>query len=170
VLRPTTPDPPVATISATPSGPKIQRPITDFLIRDKSATQPILPANPTSGVPASANSTQPLPKTKRLGTAPGERGFPFCNTTRCRYCPLINTSGKITCHVTQIEHPCMTKVSCRSSNLIYAISCKRCGLQYVGQTLLRLKDRFVHHLRDIDIGTLEKSVCRHFSQADHNGH
>ena len=44
----------------------------------------------------------------------------------------------------------MTKVACRSSNLVYAITCKRCGQQYVGQTMVRLKDRFVGHLGDIN--------------------
>ncbi len=42
-------------------------------------------------------------------------------------------------------------------------------MQYVGQTMLRLKDRFVHHFRDIDISATDKSVGKHFSSATHKG-
>jgi len=35
--------------------------------------------------------------------------------------------------------------------------------------MLRLKDRFVSHFRDIEIGDLEKGVSRHFSQSQHMG-
>ena len=63
----------------------------------------------------------------------------------------------------------MVNISCRSSNLIYCITCKVCDKQYVGQTSLRVKDRFVHHFLDIEKGDPLKSVGRHFSQRDHNG-
>jgi hypothetical protein len=36
--------------------------------------------------------------------------------------------------------------------------------------MLRLKDRFVHHLRDIETGSTDKSVGKHFSSANHNGY
>ena len=107
--------------------------------------------------------------TPKVGTSNKERGFSFCNRNDCRYCPLLNKTGSIYCPVTDSTHQCMKKISCRSSNLIYAITCKRCGQQYVGQTLLRLKDRFVHHFRDIDTADHDKTVGKHFSQRSHNG-
>ena len=63
----------------------------------------------------------------------------------------------------------MKKVSCRSSNLIYCITCTRCDMQYVGQTSLRIKDRFVHHYYSIERPDLTKVVGRHFAARDHNG-
>ena len=87
---------------------------------------------------ATINPRGPV-KHSRLGSASAQRGFSFCNKNNCRYCPLIDKSGKITSSVTHLEHCSMKKVSCRSSNLIYAITCKICGMQYVGQTLLRIK-------------------------------
>ena len=66
-------------------------------------------------------------------------------------------------------HHCMKNISCRSSNLIYAITCQRCGLQYVGQTRLRLRDRFAGHFGDIENSRQEKSISRHFSDANHLG-
>ena len=35
--------------------------------------------------------------------------------------------------------------------------------------MLHIKDRFVHHFRDIDTHNQEKSVGRHFSLPDHKG-
>ena len=35
--------------------------------------------------------------------------------------------------------------------------------------MVRLKDRFVHHYRDIDNADSEKGVSRHFSHHTHNG-
>ena len=52
---------------------------------------------------------------------------------------------------------------------IYAITCKVCGIQYVGQTKLRLKDRFVHHLRDIAIHDVTKPVGNHYNKPNHKG-
>jgi len=39
----------------------------------------------------------------------------------------------------------------------------------VGQTLLRLRDRFAGHFGDIDNSRQEKSIGRHFSSSDHQG-
>jgi hypothetical protein len=163
-------------VVATPSTPTLntkskQKSISDFFkpsIKGNDQTQDPIPSTSGSSMnPPGPQSTQLIAKPK-----PGPskfRGFNFCNRKECRYCPLLNKTGKITCHVTGLEHNCMKNISCRSSNLIYAISCTRCGIQYVGQTMLRLKDRFVHHFRDITISDQEKTVSKHFSQGSHCG-
>ena len=117
--------------------------------------------------PAGSSSNASLP-TKHFGSKASERGFKFCNRTLCRFCKLLNKSGKITSHVTGEEHTTMYNISCRSSNLIYCISCKTCGKQYVGQTLRRLKDRLSEHLRDMDKADLTKPLGLHFTEhVDH---
>ena len=133
-----------------------QKSILDFFRRaNKVSPQMAPPPNP-----------QPGP---RRGTNPTQRGFNFCNQQYCRYCPLLNKSGTITSSSTGLKHHSMINISCRSSNLIYTITCRRCKIQYVGQTMLRIKDRFVHHFRDIQISNQDKSVGKHFSLPDHNG-
>jgi hypothetical protein len=97
-----------------------------------------------------------------------DRGFNFCNTKNCRYCPKLNKSGKIRSTITGKTYNCMKNVSCRSSNLIYCITCKTCNKQYVGQTLLRLKGRFVHHFYTVNKPDKSKPVGKHFSQLDHH--
>ena len=44
-----------------------------------------------------------------------------------------------------------------------------CNLQYVGQTLLRLRDRFTGHFGDVNNSRQEKSIGRQFSQQGHQG-
>ena len=140
-----------------------QRSMFDFMtvIQDHAA-------RPSTSTDNLRPSTSALSKT--MGTKKNERGYPFCERNDCRYCPLINKTGTITSNTTGNKHNSMKKVSCRSSNLIYAITCKKCNKQYVGQTLLRLKDRFVKHFQDIDNARQDKVIGRHFSQRNHNGY
>ena len=99
----------------------------------------------------------------------GKRGHTFCNKSTCRYCKLLNKSGTISCQITNEKFTTMMNISCRSSNVIYCISCKICGKQYVGQTLRRIRDRIYEHLRDIELSNHEKMVGKHFSSRDHTG-
>ena len=63
----------------------------------------------------------------------------------------------------------MRNMSCRSSNLIYSMTCKICKMQYIGQTMLRIKDRFAVHFHDIMTNDLShKALGRPFSMQDHN--
>ena len=56
----------------------------------------------------------------------------------CRYCPIINKTGKNKSHSNGNTFTSLQNVNCQSSNLIYLISCNKCGIQYVGQTKNRL--------------------------------
>ena len=81
----------------------------------------------------------------------------------------MDKTGEITSSVTNRSYRAMSNVSCRSSNLIYCVTCQRCNKQYVGQTSLRLKARFVHHYYSVDKGDVTKPVGKHFSQMNHRG-
>ena len=91
--------------------------------------------------------------------------FP-CSWTRCKTCSFLNASTCISRPKSNfvIRH-CFT---CISSNLIYCISCSRCGLLYVGETGRRLSDRFAEHLRSVRNGDVDKPVARHFNSANHS--
>ena len=157
------PEPQPEPVARPPSrGKRLQKSILDFFRRTNTSTSTSVNTTNTTPMPATI-------KPKHWGSSNKERGFSFCNLTHCRYCPKLNKPSQIHCPVTNSNHVCMKNISCRSSNLIYAITCTRCGMQYVGQTLLRIKDRFVHHFRDIELMDKEKSVSKHFSQGSHNG-
>jgi hypothetical protein len=154
----------VATPAINQEG-SIQRSITDFFL-------PVLQrvALPNVDTPQASTSLSKVAQpTKKGGTPNCKRGFNFCNTKNCRYCPNLNKTGEITSSVTGKNYRSMHNVSCRSSNLIYCITCKRCKKQYVGQTLLRLKSRFVHHYYTVDKKDQTKPVGKHFSLMNHRG-
>lgn len=148
-----------------PAKQKVQKQITDFFTNVSNEHLNIVLNTEARGpIPG------PIGVKRRMGTAPKHWGHNFCkNEVICRYCPKINKTGTITSNTTAKEFQCMKKISCRSSNLIYCITCNRCGMQYVGQTLLRLKDRFVGHFGDTEKNDMSKTVSRHFSSNGHNG-
>ena len=108
-----------------------------------------------------APTTKPKPKsgTKCKRAAKG----------KCRYCPKINHSGRITSTFSKREYKTKGIVDCKNSNLIYCISCKKCSKQYVGQTMLALSKRFSTHFNLIEYHSDTHSVSRHFNLPDHNG-
>ena len=87
----------------------------------------------------------------------------------CRYCPKLNTDGRILCSASGRTYMCKYNVSCCSSNLIYCITCKRCGIQYVGQTKRELKMRFTTHFANISKNDPDSEIARHFNGAYHQG-
>ena len=114
------------------------------------------------------NSTGHITKSQQ-GTSTKDRGLSFCNKNNCRYCKPLNKTGHVTSTTTGITHHTMVKLSSRSLNLIYAITCKRCGLQYVGQTLRRIRESTYEHFKDTEKCLQDKPVAQHFSQRSHDG-
>ncbi len=57
-----------------------------------------------------------------------------CNNKKCQFCLRLDKTGRITSTYTGREYQCKKDVTCKSNNLIYCITCTRCGKQYVGQT------------------------------------
>ena len=92
-----------------------------------------------------------------------------CNTRNCRYCPKLNKNGRIKSKASGRDYTSRHNVTCKSSNLIYCISCKQCGMQYVGQTKNRLMDRFQPHFYNIGHNRPNSELARHFNQTDHHG-
>ena len=60
------------------------------------------------------------------------------------------------------------RASCKSSNVIYLITCMRCGLQYVGETGQPLHLRVNGHRHNITHRNIDKSpVAEHFNSGAH---
>ena len=56
-----------------------------------------------------------------------------CHYKGCRYCPKLHRQ----------------KVDCKSNNLVYILTCTKCGQQYVGETTCSLGEHISEHMRDI---------------------
>ena len=87
----------------------------------------------------------------------------------CRYCPKLNTDGRILCSASGRTYMSRYNVSCSSSNLIYCITCKRCGIQYVGQTKRELKEWFSEHFLKITKNDPDSEIASHFNSQHHKG-
>jgi len=82
----------------------------------------------------------------------GEEGFSLCNEQRCITCKLHATTTNTfrssryntTFNLTQ-------NLNCKSTNIIYLITCKQCNIQYVGETSRSLAARFTDHRSNINI-------------------
>ena len=112
----------------------LRKTITDFFL-PVAQIIPIVVAPKQKDTTVTSNIAGPS-TSKAGGTPPSRRGFNFCNTRNCRYCPNLNQTGEITSSVTGKSYRTMKNVSCRSSNLIYCITCKLCSKQYVDKPLL----------------------------------
>ena len=94
-----------------------------------------------------------------------------CSKAICGYCDMIDTTGEI--HSTTLRNrkfDTKKHVCCRSSNLVYCLQCKVCGIQYVGETLRPFRKRLYQHSRNILNGVLDDPIGAHFNSPGHTGH
>ena len=81
-----------------------------------------------------------------------------CDNNRCKTCPSLNTTAKVTSNITNRTYNCINKestnASCKSQNLIYLLTCNICNQQYVGETATQMNIRMNTHRSS-------KSGCEH---------
>ena len=106
-----------------------------------------------------------------------DKGFSSCNT--CAACKHTHgfgdtadkvkhtvTSQTFSSHFTGEEFTIKHQLNCLSTNVIYLISCKKCDVQYVGETKRSLKTRLLEHCGDTKHNRA-KPVSRHFNLPNH---
>ena len=92
-----------------------------------------------------------------------------CGSRKCMTCDHLVEGNSFTSNVTNRVYNVVspsTKVSCSTRNVIYLISCRKCGVQYVGETSQTLRSRFNNHRNRL------KRLCglylyHHFSSDGH---
>ena len=78
------------------------------------------------------------------------------------------TCNKFKSKATGRQYNIRAEITCKTRNLVYLISCKRCGLQYVGETENALYVWMNGHHSDIRTRKTKKLVAAHFCQSDHS--
>ena len=90
-----------------------------------------------------------------------------CNRSRCSHCSSIVESNSFLS--TTASASVRENFTCASSEVIYLIICKKCNIQYVGQTQQNCSQRMNKHKFDIkhspDIIT---TVSEHFNSPGHS--
>ena len=81
-----------------------------------------------------------------------------CKDKRCKTCPSLVTSASVTSNVSNRTYQCINnenmKVSCKSKNIIYLLTCRSCNQQYVGETTTSFNLRMNTHRTSV-------SGCEH---------
>ena len=110
-------------------------------------------------------SSLPLPNKKGIrGIIKNE-----CTKAICGYCDLIDTSGELISKTLKRKFISKKHVCCNSSNLVYCLECKICGIQYVGETLRPFKKRLYEHSANILNQVLDDPIGAHFNGPGHTG-
>ena len=93
-------------------------------------------------------------------TKQNECSIKECNR-KCDICKnFLIASSDFTCFATKRKYKIKGILKCDSRNVIYLISCKCCGKQYVG-SVTGFKERFRVHKSDVDTGKVRCGVVNH---------
>ena len=96
--------------------------------------------------------------------------FVRCGGSRCKTCKHLVVGNSFASNVTgksyNISCP-RGSIRCGTKNVIYVISCRKCGVQYVGETSQTLRARFNNHRNRL------KQLCglylyHHFNSDGHS--
>ncbi|XP_066302861.1 uncharacterized protein [Branchiostoma lanceolatum] len=92
--------------------------------------------------------------------------FP-CGKHRCFTCIYVKMAKNFQSHRTGKQYTIRAHINCQSKNIIYMIRCKKCGVQYVGETKQTLANRLNGHRSSIKTKK-DTPVSAHFNQPDHS--
>lgn len=102
-------------------------------------------------------------------SAPAPRGsFSLCTSKKCYACLYHSIDGcSFKSEVYNTNFLIRQKVTCASSNIVYLITCRKCKIQYVGETGRSLRDRLTDHRSSINTGK-QTPIGIHFRQEGHS--
>ncbi len=85
----------------------------------------------------------------------------------CASCPLVQTSAHIRSTRTSKRYKINIDSNCQDFNIVYVITCKKCGIQYVGETSRTLNERMRNHESSIRRRD-PHPVATHFNLPQHS--
>ena len=88
-----------------------------------------------------------------------------CWQPRCLTCPCMNTSQVIS-NKANHSYPIRGTFNCKSSNVIYVMTCNVCNMQYVGETSNTMKNRCRGHVSSVRTGK-DHPVAIHYRSYNH---
>ena len=108
-----------------------------------------------------AKVPEPLPERPRR-KIPGMRK---CNN--CPICPYVTTGQTVKSTQTNYSVDINMGVDCKTKNIIYMLGCKKCKMQYIGETHRTIQDRFSEHLGYVRNNHTNKVTGEHFNSKGH---
>ncbi len=98
---------------------------------------------------------------------PTNTGNAPCGGRRCKTCNLIMNTNSFKSHCMGRTYKTRSSFTCKTNNIVYLIQCKKCEMQYVGETENALHIRLNGHRSDVKTKKLDKPVAAHFNLPDH---
>lgn len=86
---------------------------------------------------------------------------------KCPICPLVKTCKIIRSTSSNYTHEVKGRFNCQTSNICYLVNCKKCGMQYVGETKNSAQSRWSQHRDYVTGEKLDKTVGEHFNTRGH---
>jgi hypothetical protein len=86
-----------------------------------------------------------------------------CLKANCLTCPHLIETTHLLDHKGRYI-PLRHSLNCQSEHIIYVIQCKKCKIQYVGETTLTLHTRMTQHRSDINTNR-DNQIGTHFNQS-----
>ena len=93
-------------------------------------------------------------------------GCKKCN--KCSICPYMSNCKVVKSSATSFNAEIKQEVNCLTRNVVYCITCKKCNMQYVGETERVAKERFREHIGYVKNQQFEKATGWHFNQKGHS--
>ena len=109
-------------------------------------------------------STIPLPTTHSIA---GKKTKSY-DKPDCIYCVRLHKTSKIHFKTLNSVFTSKYNVTCQSLNIVYRLTCKTCGLQYVGMTKRKLQERLQEHFRNIRNANVRDHSGKHFALPGHH--
>ena len=96
---------------------------------------------------------------KRLG-----EGFHRCGDKRCNTCRKGMFGEGIRITATNKDFTIRQSMTCKTSNVIYCVTCTKCWAQYIGETGQEIHQRQAGHHNDINRSVEGLPYVKHFSK------
>ena len=90
-----------------------------------------------------------------------------CISQKCKACHHVSEGSTFSSHNTKRKFNLKQNITCKSKNLIYLVTCRKCRKQYVGQTSRTLAERINNHLSCIRTHK-HNPISLHFNMPDHS--
>ncbi len=89
-------------------------------------------------------------------------------TKHCATCNKIMCCKEVVGQHTHYKFKIRNQLNCQSKYILYMLQCRRCGIQYVGQTSNSLNTRVIAHMADIK-KKKDTTVSKHYNSMGHSG-
>lgn len=89
-----------------------------------------------------------------------------CSNRRCVSCRFMTESVSFSSSISHRIFKLRSRITCKSSNVIYLVTCRKCSMQYVGETGCPLHVRILNHLSCIKLKK-PSSIALHFNLTHH---